>query len=137
MTMTPVTTTVEHVVEIDASPDTVYRLWTTGDGLTAWWGVAAEIDPRVGGTIRVDIDGEHVMVGEVVHLDPPHQFGFTFGWEGGDPAPGSTEVDVVIDETDTGSRLTLRHHGLPIELIESHASGWTHFLGARLVEAGA
>jgi len=128
------TTTIEHTVHIDASASTVYELWTTAEGLCAWWGVAASIDPRPGGAIRVDIDGEHVMVGEVVNAEPPTRLQFTFGWEGGDPAPGTTDVDVVIDEVGTGSRLTLRHHGLPIELIESHARGWTHFLGDRLVE---
>ena len=129
------TTTIEHTVRIDAAPATVYELWTTDEGLCAWWGVSASIDPRPGGAIRVDIDGEHIMVGEVTSVDPPRRLRFTFGWEGGDPAPGSTEVDVVIDDVDTGCRLTLRHHGLPIELIESHARGWTHFVGGRLVEA--
>ena len=128
------TTTIEHMVHIHASASTVYELWTTAEGLCAGWGVDASIDPRPGGTIRVDIDGEHVMVGEVVSAEPPNRLQFTFGWEGGDPAPGTTDVDVVIDEVGASCCLTLRHHGLPIELIESHARGWTHFLGERLVE---
>ena len=132
-----VTTTIEHVVHIDATPDTVYELWTTAEGLCAWWAVSASVDARPGGAIRVDIDGEHVMVGEIVDLEPPHRLRFTFGWDDGDPAPGSTEVDVRIEANGNGSRLTLRHHGLPIELIASHASGWTHFLGDRLTEVSA
>jgi len=128
------TTTIEHMVEIDASPSTVYELWTTPAGLCAWWGVSASIDPKPGGAVRVDIDGEHVMVGEVLSVEPPHRLRFTFGWENGEPAPGSTEVDVVIDDLGAGSRVTLRHVGLPIEFIESHARGWTYFLGERLVE---
>ena len=107
------TTTIEHTVRIDAAPSTVYELWTTAEGLGAWWGAAASIEPRPGGAIRVDIDGEHIMVGEVTNVDPPNRLQFTFGWEGGDPAPGSSEVDVIIDAVDTGTRLTLRHHGLP------------------------
>lgn len=130
-----VTTTIEHVVDIDAAPDTVYRMWTTADGLRAWWGVAATADPRPGGEIRVDIDGEHVMVGEFVELDEPRRVVFTFGWEGGDPAPGTTTVDVRIEGNGSSSRVVLRHDGLPIELVASHAEGWTHFLGQRMVEA--
>lgn len=129
------TTTIEHVVEIDASASTVYELWTTDEGLCAWWGVSASVDPRPGGVIRVDIDGKHAMVGEIVAVEPPNRLRFTFGWEGSDPPPGSTEVDVVIETVGSGSRLTLRHHGLPTELIESHARGWTHFVGERLAEA--
>lgn len=131
------TTTIEHVVHIDAAPSTVFDLWTTADGLCAWWAVAASVDPQPGGAIRVDIDGEHVMVGEVVAVEPPNRLRFTFGWEGSDPAPGSTEVDVLIESNGGGSRLTLRHHGLPIDFIESHASGWTHFLGQRLTATGS
>lgn len=126
------TTTLEHAVDIDAAPTTVYDLWTTADGLAAWWGVAAEVDPRPGGTIEVDVDGSHVMVGEFVELDPPHRIVFTFGWRNGLPEAGSTTVTVRIDALGNGSRLTLRHAGLPLEHIESHARGWTHFVGDRL-----
>lgn len=129
------TTTIEHVVHIDAAASTVYELWTTAEGLCAWWGVTASVDPRPGGAIRVDIDGDHVMVGEVVSVEPPHRLRFTFGWDGGTPTPGSTDVDVVIDDLGSSTRLTLRHHGLPLEFIESHARGWTHFVGERLAEA--
>ena len=131
------TTTLEHVVEIDAAPATVFDFWTTSDGLCSWWAVSAEVDPTPGGAIRVDIDGEHVMVGEFVELDPPHGLRFTFGWEGGEPAPSSTEVHVRLEPLGRGTRLTLRHHGLPIEFVEAHARGWQHFLGERLTDTGA
>lgn len=126
------TTTIEHVVEIDATPDTVFDLWVTAEGLCAWWAESASCDPRPGGAIRVNIDGEHIMVGEIIELDRPNHLRFTFGWENSAPAAGSTEVDVRIESTGHGSRLTLRHHGLPIEFVASHAEGWLHFLGDRL-----
>ena len=103
-----VTTTIEHVVDIDADPATVFRLWTTAEGLCAWWGVSAVVDARPGGSIRVDIDGEHVMAGEFVELAPPHRVRFSFGWDGGDPPAGSTQVEVRIDAKGAGTRLTLR-----------------------------
>lgn len=132
-----VTTTIEHVVDIDAAPDTVYRMWTTADGLCAWWGNEADADPRPGGVIRVDIDGENVMVGEYVELEPPHRLVFTFGWQNGELGPGSTKVGVLIEARGTGSRLTLRHDGLPVRFVASHVEGWTHFLGERLRDAPA
>ena len=81
----------------------------------------------------VDIDGEHVMLGEFVEVDPPHRIVFTFGWEAGEPGPGSTSVDVRIAALGDGSRLVLRHNGLPTDVVASHVAGWTHFLGERLV----
>lgn len=126
------TTTIEHVVDIDARPEIVFDLWTSSDGLTAWWGTAATANRRVGGDLRVDVDGQHVMVGRFIDLQPPHRLAFTFGWEHGDPPPGSTRVDVAIEATPTGSRVTVRHRDLPVDHLESHARGWTHFLGERL-----
>jgi hypothetical protein len=60
---------------------------------------------------------------------------FTFGWEAGEPGPGSTSVDVRIEAHGDGSRLVLRHDGLPTDFVASHVAGWTHFLGERLVAA--
>lgn len=130
-----ITTTVEHVVEIDAPPDAVFDLWTTADGLGAWWGDATVVEARPGGSIRVDIDGEHIMVGEFVTVERPHRLVFTFGWEGGEPAPSSTTVTVDIEAAGAGTRLVLRHAGLPVEMVASHVRGWVHFLGDRLAAA--
>lgn len=125
-------TTIEHIIDIDASPSIVYRMWTSSVGLTSWWGVTAEVDARIGGIIRVDIDGNHVMRGEFTELREPFKVAFTFGWEHEPPgglAPGTTAVDVSIDAVGQGCRLTLRHAGLPLEQLTSHTTGWTKFLG--------
>lgn len=132
-------TTLEHVLDIDASPETVFAMWTTVAGLCAWWGATAEADPRPGGVIRVCIEGGPVMRGEYLMLEPPLRIVFTFGWETapaeGELPPGSTRVEVGIEATTTGSRVTLRHHDLPLEHFGNHARGWTHFFGDRFVTA--
>ena len=122
------TTTLEHVVDIDASPQTVFEMGTTADGRAAGAGRAAAVDARPGGEIRVVVDDTHVMSGRFVTVDPPGEVVFTFGWEGGELAPGDSTVSVTIAATETGSRMVLRHDGLPLDLVGSHAAGWTHFL---------
>jgi uncharacterized protein YndB with AHSA1/START domain len=133
------TTTLEHVLEIDASPDTVFELWTTAAGLCSWWGATAEVDPRPGGVIRVRLEGGPMMSGEYLTLEYPHRVVFTFGWETapaeGELSPGSTRVEVSIERTSTGSRVTLRHHDLPVEHFGNHARGWTYFFGDRFTTA--
>ncbi|MDJ0767615.1 MAG: SRPBCC domain-containing protein [Ilumatobacter sp.] len=124
--------TLEHTISIDASPAAVFEMWTTADGLSAWWGRAIEVDPRPGGAIHIEVDAGHVMRGAFVELVEPRLVVFTFGWEGHELAPGSSTVEVRIEPGDGTTTLTLRHTGLPIALIESHARGWTHFLGDRL-----
>jgi uncharacterized protein YndB with AHSA1/START domain len=57
--------------------------------------IAALLDPRPGGTFRVEANGRDVVIGEYVEVDPPHRVVFTWGFEGADPfvAPGSTRVE--------------------------------------------
>ena len=125
-------TTVEYVVEIDAPPEIVYSLWTTADGLARWWGRALAVEPTPGGPIHIDL-GRAVMIGEFITIERPHRVVFSFGWStptpDGDLPPSSTTVEVTIQATSTGSRLTLRHHGLPRKNRASHAHGWQLFLG--------
>jgi uncharacterized protein YndB with AHSA1/START domain len=132
-------TTLEHVLEIDASPETVFSLWTTEAGLCSWWGTKAEVDARPGGALRVCLEGGPIMIGRYVAVDAPHWIVFTFGWETAPPEgelpPGSTRVEITIEATATGSRITLRHHDLPPDHFTNHARGWSHFFGDRFVGA--
>ena len=65
-----------------------------------WWGAAAELDPRPGGTCVVEMGGGAVMRGEYVELVPHERIVFTFGWDPteGAPAipPGSTRVEITL-----------------------------------------
>jgi uncharacterized protein YndB with AHSA1/START domain len=121
----------EHVLEIDAAPDVVYSMWTTVEGLCSWWGVAAEVDARPGGSIRVDIGGP-MMLGHYLVLEPPRHVAFTFGWQPDPPdgplPPDSTRVDIDIEAIESGSRMTLRHSGFPPGNVSGHRDGWAHFL---------
>ncbi|MFC7546725.1 metalloregulator ArsR/SmtB family transcription factor [Plantactinospora sp. GCM10030261] len=127
------TMTIEQTVWIDAPPGTVWRYLTDPEHLRDWWG-EAEFDPRPGGLVRVAMDEgpRPVMRGEVVDLVPDRLVAFTFGWEPTPGAPdlpvGSSLVEVVLAEQNGGTRLTLRHSGLPSRLGGETAGGWLHML---------
>lgn len=128
---------VEQTVRIEAPPEKVWGYWTTGEGMAAWWGKAAELDPRPGGPFVVELEQGPVMRGEFVELVPFERLVFTFGWDGmSEVPPGSTQVEVTLASEGSGSAtvLTLRHTGLPGSQAGEHAGGWGHFLS---VLAGA
>src|SRR6266851_3473101 len=50
----------EVVQRIAASPATVFSYLVEPAKFNAWMGVGAELDPRPGGRVRIDVDGEHV-----------------------------------------------------------------------------
>ena len=40
--------TVEHVIWINARPETVWRYWTDPERICDWWGASAVLDPSPG-----------------------------------------------------------------------------------------
>jgi len=131
---------VEQVVRVHARPETVWRYWTDPERMCAWWGVAAELDPRPGGRCRVELDGGGVMRGEYVEVVPHERIVFSFGWEAtaGAPAipPGSTLVEITLAADGDDTVMTLRHTGIPPDEIERHRAGWAHFVPLLAAAAG-
>jgi uncharacterized protein YndB with AHSA1/START domain len=128
----PVTETaqIEREIHIEARPATVFEFFTDPEKACRWMGKDAELDPRPGGIYRVDVTGEDVARGEFAEVDPPHRVVFTWGWESGEsPVPsGSSTVEILLAPDGDGTRLTLRHSGLPEESVAPHAHGWEHYL---------
>jgi uncharacterized protein YndB with AHSA1/START domain len=123
---------VEESLRIRARPETVWRYWTEPHRMSEWWGASAELDPRPGGMICVELEFGGVMRGKYVTLEPFERIVFTFGWEptegAPDVAPGSTRVEVNLTEDGGDTILTLRHTGIPTAERDTHRSGWGHFL---------
>jgi uncharacterized protein YndB with AHSA1/START domain len=96
---------VERSVDLDATPDDVWRAITEPEELAAWFGQEAELDVQPGGLGRfVDDDGcvrravvDHVRAGERLVLR---------WWpEGDDSAAGASVVTFVVAPTGSGTRL--------------------------------
>ena len=76
-------------IEIDASPELVYRFFTEAELLERWHGVHAETDPRPGGKFLLNVTGQDITRGEFLELDPPKRLVFTWGFQ----EAGSTTVE--------------------------------------------
>ena len=131
--MTGETEPLRNQVRIAAPPELVFAYFTDPARVVSWMGVAALLDPRPGGTFRVDVNGRHVVISEYLELDPPDRVVFTWGYEGPEPfvEPGSTRVEVTLERDGEATLLTLTHHGLAGDARDAHAGGWSHYL-ARL-----
>lgn len=57
-------------IEIGAPPATVFDYLTTNEGMTAWMGQHADLEPHPGGGFAVDIAG-HAIRGRYLHVDRP------------------------------------------------------------------
>lgn len=129
-----------------ATPERVYRAWTSPAEIPRWWGVLAggaparvlEMDVRVGGRFAFELQspkGPTVVSGIYLELAPPRRIAFS--WIGGCGA-GAGNTTVTIDITATpggGCELTLRHAGfLEQPLVDQHNQGWTMLLDQLVVE---
>jgi uncharacterized protein YndB with AHSA1/START domain len=127
----------EVSVHIAARPETVFPYFTDPARYQQWMGTAVTLDPVPGGIYRVGMRDGVQALGEFVEVDPPRRLVFTWGWSGRFAvAPGSTRVEVTLAEEDGGTRVVLRHHGLPTEEeLRNHRSGWEGYLGRLAVRA--
>lgn len=130
----------EMELEIAARPETVFGFFTDPDAFGSWMGGAigdASIDPRPGGAVRVDFPGEVAVRGEVAAIEPPRRFAFTWGYEGSDSLPpGGSTVEILLEPVERGTRLTLRHTGLPdVATRDQHRSGFRLYLSRLAAES--
>ncbi len=107
-------------VTVNADAATAFRLFTEETDL--WWrrgprfriagrnpGVI-QFEPRLGGALTENFDGQVFTTGDITAWDPPDRF--QFEWRGVNFAPGeSTTVEVTFDAVPSGTRVTVRHSG--------------------------
>jgi uncharacterized protein YndB with AHSA1/START domain len=126
----------EHrsVIDIEAPPEAVFRYLVTNEGMSAWMGQWAALEPVPGGAFAVSIAGFRVR-GSFLEVDPPRRVIFSWGFEGrADLPPGASTVSFELTATNLGTRVELLHTDLPDSEVPGHADGWRHFL-PRLVDA--
>ncbi|HUP82744.1 MAG TPA: SRPBCC domain-containing protein [Candidatus Limnocylindria bacterium] len=117
---------VELQLEVDAPRAAVYELFATEAGLRRWLD-AADLEPRVGGALRVRLR-DAMATGKVLALDPPQHVSFTWEWAG---QPNAASTVVAFDAIDHGARthVTLRHVGMRTRAEhELHHALWAHWL---------
>lgn len=109
-------------------PELVWPLWTVPTRFAAWYGppgatvTVHAMDVRVGGERRVSMSmptpgGQRVMHFGGVHLEveQPRRLSYTEAMVDAEGAPltgPSTQVRVVLEPSDAGTRLTLTHLGI-------------------------
>jgi uncharacterized protein YndB with AHSA1/START domain len=117
-------------VEIATPAERVFPLLVEPESLQRWWPDVAELEPRVGGSVRMEFrGGESVVTGEVKRFEPPR--GLAFTWVRGERPDVSTLVELTVTELGAERcRVDVVHSGweqVP-EMRPMHDAGWSHFL---------
>jgi uncharacterized protein YndB with AHSA1/START domain len=117
-----------------AAPKVVFDQWLDPESLTEWMCprpvrvVALTVEPRVGGSVRFDVDdsGTRVLIaGRFLAIERPHLLRFT--WTNSDwPDPTAVSVVNVAFEPfgDDQTLMSIEHSLLPPEEFDNFYNGW-------------
>ena len=115
----------------------VFDAFTSEEVMRRWWHVephwetpVAEVEPRVGGRLRVvmhntDEDVDYGGGGEYVTIDPPRRLAFTWTWED-DDEHAEQLIEIDFEERDGATTVRFTHSNLwDEEAVASHEGGWS------------
>ena len=98
---------VETEVEIQATPEEIWRAIATGPGVKAWFmGMETEYDEKVGGEVRANMGDAMVPIAKLTAWDPPRRFA-TEGEEAFGPGSPKIAYEWSI-EAQGGGKCVLR-----------------------------
>ena len=109
---------------IPAKPSEIYEAWLNSEGHAAMTGSAAQVEGKVGGKFTA-WDG--YIFGTTLDLTPDQRI--LQAWrtaEFTDDASDS-QVEILLEEVETGTKLTFIHNNMPEEQVESYRQGWDDF----------
>jgi len=119
---------------LPAPPEVVYDEWLDADGMAEWMcprparPTKIELDPRVGGHLRIDIDDQGFLLqvtGTYLDLRRPHQLRFTWKSSTWPERDGDSIVTVTLSpHGDDQTLMTIRHALLPSDAADDHRQGW-------------
>ena len=106
---------------IPGTPSQIYEAWLNSKGHTEMTGGPADIDPSVGGKFST-FGG--VIYGETLELKPHNRI--VQSWRAGGFPEGSPDsrLEVLLEETSGGTKLTIHHSNIPDGQAEGYKQGW-------------
>jgi uncharacterized protein YndB with AHSA1/START domain len=132
---------IERSIELAHEPERVWEALTTAEGLSAWFGTDAAIEPRPGGAGRMSFASGLSVELRIERVEVLRTLAYTWRVLGlPEVDPRRTHVEFTLEPIAAGTRLTVVESGfaqLPDasrqETYDSHDEGWAHELGDLVV----
>jgi len=118
---------IEKTFVVAVPPKRAWEAFTDPAVRTCWDAPMYEIDVRPGGKLRWEIPPWPPVDGEVLEVEPERLLRHT---DAAGMLPGATEITVVFESVDVGTRITITHAGFGDgpewgDAYESHSLGWS------------
>ncbi|MDH2908028.1 MAG: SRPBCC domain-containing protein [Candidatus Nitrosotalea sp.] len=135
---------VRKTIEIDASPEVVFKAISDPAELTHWFPDAVILEPKLGGKSKfsfykdsdrrhTEMDADVISEGEVLEFVQNKKLVYTWQWKDIPDFP-ETIVTWELEQLDKNkTKLTMTHSGFTGRekgkmSFENHSQGWTFFL---------
>jgi activator of HSP90 ATPase len=111
-------------VTLDASAQQIYDAWMSTDGHSTMTGSAAQVDPKIGGAFSA-WDG--YIFGKTLELEAPRRI--VQAWRTTEFSEDAVDsrLEVLLEEKNGKTKLTLLHSNLPEDQADSYKVGWKDF----------
>jgi activator of HSP90 ATPase len=106
---------------IPTTPQAVYDAWMSSDGHSAMTGSPASVDPQIGGAFTA-WDG--YILGRTLDLEPGHRIVQTWRTSEFSESEEDSQIDVTLEPREAGTRIAIRHTGVPDGHLSYERSGW-------------
>jgi len=106
---------------LPASPEAVFEAWMSSAGHSAMTGTECTIDPRPGAEY---VAGDGYITGKTVALDPGRRIVQTWRTVEFPDSDPDSEIEVLLEPEDGGTRLTLHHRNVPDGQLGYEHGGW-------------
>jgi uncharacterized protein YndB with AHSA1/START domain len=111
-------------VLIQAEPEQVYQTWINSQLHTLITGGNYQVDPVAGGRFNA-WDG--YISGSFIDLDPPRRIRMYWRASEFPEKSADSQLEILFEEKDNATQITLTHTEIPQGLGESYRQGWSDF----------
>ena len=106
---------------IPGTPRQIYEAWLSSKGHTEMTGGPAEVSPSVGGKFST-FGG--VIFGENLELEPNSRIVQSWRAEGFPEGSPDSRLEVLLEDVDGSTKVTIRHSNIPDGQAEGYNKGW-------------
>jgi uncharacterized protein YndB with AHSA1/START domain len=123
---------IERTVRVDRPLERVWAAITTAEGLGTWFGNSAEVDLRVGGTVKLTWTSGDAAELRIERVEPQTTFAYTWRINGlPEHDPRRTYVEFTLTPDESGTTVTVVETGFAQldadearKAVESNTQGW-------------
>lgn len=112
------------IIKFPVNAETIYKAWIDSTGHRDFTGGNAVIDPRNGGNFSA-WDG--YITGIILKLEPFHRIIQSWRTTDFHPLDPSSTLEIILDEAENGTTMTLNHTDIPSGQGEKYEKGWKEY----------